>query len=123
MEFCLRENLVFRVPQPADVEVEEAISEGESNDVLGLAVTEAKRLFAVTGVSLAAVCTAVEGTSSKVELQETLGRFYQILHIFWSSSPMTWMHETSSLFFGCNVQVITLCFVFFPFFFLRCGLV
>lgn len=78
----LSEGELGRVTQPADVEVEEAISEGESNDVLGLAVTEAKRLFAVTGVSLADVCTAVEGASSRAELQEALGRFNQFLHIF-----------------------------------------
>ena len=78
----LSEGELGRVTQPADVEVEEAISEGESNDVLGLAVTEAKRLYAVTGVSLADVCTVVEGASSRAELQEALGRFNQFLHIF-----------------------------------------
>ena len=78
----LSEGELGRVTQPADVEVEEAISEGESNDVLGLAVTEAKRLFAITGVSLADVCTAVEGASARAELQEALGRFNQFLHIF-----------------------------------------
>ena len=69
-----------RVSQPADAEVEEAVSEGESSNVLGLAVTEAKRLFAVTGVSLADVCTAVE--EARAELQEALGRLNQFLHIF-----------------------------------------
>ena len=71
-----------RVSQPADAEVEEAVSEGESSNVLGLAVTEAKRLFAVTGVSLADVCTAVEEASARAELQEALGRLNQFLHIF-----------------------------------------
>ena len=61
-----------RVSQPADAEVEEAVSEGEFSNVPGLAVTEAKRLIAVTGVSLADVCTAVEEGSARAVLQEGL---------------------------------------------------
>ena len=53
-------------------EVDEILSEGESNKMLEMAVKEASNLFSAVGVSLADVCTAVEGFSSREELQESL---------------------------------------------------
>ena len=67
----------------SDVALVDAIlSEGESNRVLEMAVKEARKLFSVTGVSLADVCTAVEGASSREELQKSLAQFNLIMHIF-----------------------------------------
>ena len=63
-------------------EIDEILSEGESDEVLEMAVKEANNLFSATGVSLADVCTAMEGASSREKLQEYLGQFNLIMHIF-----------------------------------------
>ena len=51
------------------------MSEGESNKMLEMAVKETSNPFSAPGVSRADVCTAVEGASSREELQESLGQF------------------------------------------------
>ena len=90
LDEILSEGEPSKVLEPARAEVMVIMSEGESARVLELAVKEARGLFSATGVSLADVCTAVEGASSRTDLQEALGRFNQILHNFFlSSSPMT----------------------------------
>ena len=63
-------------------EVDEILSEGESNEVLEMALKEANNLFSVTWVSLADVCTAVERASLREELQKSLAQFNLIMHIF-----------------------------------------
>ena len=57
---------------------DEILSEGESNKMLEMAVKEASYHLSAAGVSLADVCAAVEGASSREELQESLGQFNPI---------------------------------------------
>ena len=45
--------------------------------MLEMAVKEASYHLSAAGVSLADVCAAVEGASSREELQESLGQFNQ----------------------------------------------
>ena len=82
LDEILSEGEPSKVLEPAGAEVEEIMSEGESARVLELAVKESRGLFSATGVSLADVCTAVEGASSQTDLQEALKRFNQIMPIF-----------------------------------------
>ena len=67
---------------------EEAISVTEPNNILELAVQEAKNLFAATGESLNVICAAVEGASDREELVKALGRLNRIMHIFLEVTPV-----------------------------------
>ena len=59
----------------------------ESDNMLELAVQEAKNLFAATGEPLSVICAAVEKATSREDLVKALGRLNRIMHIFFEITP------------------------------------
>ena len=62
--------------------VDAILSGSDPAKVLETAITEIKSIFAITGESLADVCTAVENASSRATLEEALKQFNRVMHVF-----------------------------------------